>query len=136
MKAVILAAGRGTRMGELTQELPKPMLHVQGMPILEHIVRGVMGAGIRQFCIITGYRAEVIESYLGDGARWGAAIGYARQTVQDGTGKAPGLAMDFAGADPFLLTYGDILVKPATYQRMRARFAEASFGGLITVTRG
>ena len=60
MKAVILAAGKGTRMGELTNALPKPMLLVQGKPILEHIVQGIAGSGIRQFCIVTGYRAEVI----------------------------------------------------------------------------
>jgi bifunctional UDP-N-acetylglucosamine pyrophosphorylase/glucosamine-1-phosphate N-acetyltransferase len=54
MKAIILAAGKGTRMRELTQELPKPMLRVQGKPILEHIVEGVIQAGIRDIFIITG----------------------------------------------------------------------------------
>jgi dTDP-glucose pyrophosphorylase len=136
MKAVILAAGKGTRMGELTNALPKPMLRVQGKPILEHIVQGIVGTGIRQFCIVTGYRAEAIESYFGDGSRWGLRIAYARQEVQDGTGKAPEPAKGFVGLDSFLLTYGDILVKPETYPRMVARFAEADFTGLITVTRG
>ena len=136
MKAVILAAGKGTRMGELTNALPKPMLLVQGKPILEHIVQGIAGAGIRQFCIVTGYRAEVIESYFGDGSRWNLDITYARQKVQDGTGKAPEAAKDFVGADDFLLTYGDILVKPVTYQRMLARFREREFSALVTVTAG
>src|SRR6266511_2137505 len=89
MKAVILAAGKGTRMKELTNEVPKPMLRVQGKPILEQIVQGLLSAGIGEICIITGWRAEVIESYFGDGSRSGAKIGYARQLVQDGTGKAP-----------------------------------------------
>jgi dTDP-glucose pyrophosphorylase len=136
MKAVILAAGKGTRMRELTTDLPKPMLKVQGKPILEHILEGIRAAGVHQFCIVTGYRAEVVESYFGDGRRWDAAISYARQSVQDGTGKAPELARTFAGDDPFVLTYGDILVKPATYNRMLARFAERPFAGLVTVTRG
>ena len=61
VKAIILAAGKGTRMRELTQELPKPMLRVQGKPILEHIVEGVIQAGIRDIFIITGWHAEVIE---------------------------------------------------------------------------
>ena len=64
MRAVILAAGKGTRMRELTSDLPKPMLKVQGKPILEHILEGVRAAGVGEFCIITGYRAEVVESCL------------------------------------------------------------------------
>ena len=59
MKAVILAAGKGTRMRELTAELPKPMLKVHGKPILEHIIAGIMEAGIRDFCIITGFKAAM-----------------------------------------------------------------------------
>ncbi len=134
MKAVILAAGKGTRMRDLTNELPKPMLRVQGKPILEHIVTGLIAAGIREVFIVTGYRADVIESYFGDGSRWGIRIAYGRQVVQDGTGKAPELAKAFVGSDTFLLTYGDILVKPETYQQMLKRFGEGPFSGLLTVT--
>jgi dTDP-glucose pyrophosphorylase len=136
MKAVILAAGKGTRMKELTQEVPKPMLKVQGRPILEHIVDGLAGAGIREICVITGWRAEVVEAHFGDGSALGVKIVYARQEVQDGTGKAPELAKDFVGDNPFLLTYGDILVKLETYGRMLARFGEGAFSGLLTVTQG
>jgi len=136
MKAVILAAGKGTRMKELTHQVPKPMLQVQGKPILQHILDGVIAAGIREVCIITGWRAEAIEDFFSDGSKLGATIRYARQVVQDGTGKAPELAKDFVGADDFLLTYGDILVKGETYRRMLERFSEGAFSGLITVTAG
>ncbi|HKS37781.1 MAG TPA: sugar phosphate nucleotidyltransferase [Verrucomicrobiae bacterium] len=136
MKAVILAAGKGTRMKELTNDVPKPMLHVQGRPILEHILEGLLGAGIRDFCIITGWRAEAIENHFGDGAKWGLNISYANQVVQNGTGKAPELAKDFVGQDTFLLTYGDIKVEPETYQLMLKRFAEGDFSGLVTVKAG
>ncbi len=123
-------------MKALTQELPKPMLPVQGRPILEHIVSGLASTGIRDFCIITGWHAEIVESHFGDGSPLDVRIQYARQTVQDGTGKAPELAKTFVGADPFLLTYGDILVRPDTYARMQSRFAEAPFAGVLTVTQG
>lgn len=136
MKAVILAAGKGTRMRELTNELPKPMLKVRGKPILQHIVEGIIESGIRDFCIITGFKAETIESYFGDGSTFGARIQYVRQLVQDGTGKAPELARPFIGDDTFLLTYGDILVKPETYKAMVSRFNSGKFSGLITVTVG
>jgi dTDP-glucose pyrophosphorylase len=136
MRAVILAAGKGTRMGNLTHALPKPMLEVQGRPILEHIVRGLTEAGIRQICIITGWRAEVIEDHFREGQSIGAAITYVRQEVQDGTGKAPELAKSFVDRDDFLLTYGDILVRPDTYVRMIRRFQAGAFSGLLTVTQG
>jgi len=136
MKAVILAAGKGTRMRELTAELPKPMLLVSGKPILEHILEGIRSAGIEQFCIVTGYRAEIVESHFGNGQRLGVSVSYARQLVQDGTGRAPELAKTWVGSDPFLLTYGDILVKPETYARMRQRFESGDFAGLVTVTPG
>jgi NDP-sugar pyrophosphorylase family protein len=134
MKAIILAAGKGTRMKELTNEIPKPMLRVQGTPILEHIVVGLKSAGVREIFIVTGFRADVIENYFGDGAKWGVKIQYGRQLVQDGTGKAPELAKEFVGASPFTLTYGDILVKPETYARMIKRYNEDYFSGVVTVT--
>jgi NDP-sugar pyrophosphorylase family protein len=134
MKAVILAAGKGTRMRDLTQALPKPMLRVHGKPILEHIIEGLKECGISEFLIVTGFMAHTIEEYFGNGSRWGVRIQYALQTVQDGTGKAPELARDFAGSDPFLLTYGDILVRPDVYQSMLRRYTESGFSGVVTVT--
>jgi NDP-sugar pyrophosphorylase family protein len=136
VKAVILAAGRGTRMRELTHELPKPMLRVQGKPILEHIVAGILAADIRDIFIVTGWRADVIEKHFSDGKKFGARIVSGRQAVQDGTGKAPEAAKEFVGHSPFLLTYGDILVPPETYPQMIQRFGEGNFAGVITVTRG
>jgi dTDP-glucose pyrophosphorylase len=134
MKSVILAAGKGTRMGELTSDLPKPMLRVHGKPILELIVEGLMQSGIQEFFIVTGYRAEVIEGHFGDGKKWGAKISYGRQLVQDGTGKAPELAKSFVGGDDFLLTYGDILVRPKTYLDMLKKYGTENFSGLVTCT--
>jgi UDP-N-acetylglucosamine diphosphorylase / glucose-1-phosphate thymidylyltransferase / UDP-N-acetylgalactosamine diphosphorylase / glucosamine-1-phosphate N-acetyltransferase / galactosamine-1-phosphate N-acetyltransferase len=136
MKAVILAAGKGTRMRELTNELPKPMLNVQGKPILEHILGGVVAAGIRDVFIVTGFRADVIEDYFGDGSKWGVRLEFGRQLVQDGTGKAPEVAKKFVNSSPFLLTYGDILVRPETYSQMVERYLGGAFSGVITVTKG
>jgi len=136
VKAVILAAGRGTRMKELTAKLPKPMLKVKGKAILEHIVDGIVATGIRELCIVTGWQGNVIEEYFKSRPRNDVEIQFARQEVQDGTGKAAEPARDFIGNDTFLLTYGDILVRPETYSRMIRRFAEGDFAGVITVTAG
>ena len=136
MKAIILAAGKGTRMGSLTEETPKPMLRVEGKPILEHILGGLRQAGIVDICLITGWKAEVIEQHLGDGSALGVNLQYRQQTLQDGTGRAALPARDFVGKDDFLLTYGDILVRPETYHQMVQRFSTAAFDGLLTVTEG
>lgn len=114
-KAVILAAGRGTRMKELTDEIPKPMVKVKGTPILESIVRGLVSNGIREVLIIVGYRKEVITDYFGSGENFGCHVSYLEQIVQDGTGRVVELAKEFAGEDAFLLSYGDILVPAEAY---------------------
>jgi dTDP-glucose pyrophosphorylase len=134
MKAVILAAGKGTRMGGLTSAVPKPMLRVRGKPILEHIIEGLISAGIRQFFIVTGFCGDVIETYFGDGKKWNVEICFGRQAAQDGTGKAPEVAAKFVGADDFVLVYGDILVPPRAYRDMLRRYSGGSYSGLVTCT--
>ena len=117
-KAVLLAAGRGTRMRELTAELPKPMLQVRGKPVLQHIVEGLRDAGVIDFLIVVGWRAEVVREFFGDGTKLGVRISYQTQTVQDGTGKVVELAKDFTAGQPFVLSYGDILIAPENYPRV------------------
>ncbi len=129
-KAVLLAAGKGTRMKELTNELPKPMLEVRGKPILLHIVEGLRAAGVTDFCIVVGWRAEVVEEFFGDGSKFGVRVNYATQVVQDGTGRVVELAKEFAGSDPFVLSYGDILINPANYVRL-TELGDAE--GIVTV---
>jgi UDP-N-acetylglucosamine diphosphorylase / glucose-1-phosphate thymidylyltransferase / UDP-N-acetylgalactosamine diphosphorylase / glucosamine-1-phosphate N-acetyltransferase / galactosamine-1-phosphate N-acetyltransferase len=124
-KAVLLAAGKGTRMRELTNELPKPMIAVRGKPILQHIVEGLRDAGVAHFQIIVGWRAEIVREFFGDGSKFGVSVEYATQVVQDGTGRVVELAKDFAGHDPFILSYGDILVDPVNYRRLAALDADA-----------
>ena len=117
-RAVVLAAGRGRRMRELTESIPKPMVKVRGKPVLQFIVEGLVHSGIKELLIIVGYRKEVVRNHFQDGARFGIQIRYAEQIVQDGTGRVVGLAQPFCGDDPFLLSYGDILVDPAYYPRL------------------
>jgi dTDP-glucose pyrophosphorylase len=133
-KAVLLAAGRGTRMRELTADLPKPMIEVRGKPVLQHIVEGLRDAGVRKFLIVVGYRADAVQNFFGDGARYKIDIQYATQTTQDGTGRVVDLARNFVNDSAFILAYGDILVAPENYKRIvdLAEDVEA----LISVTRG
>ena len=117
-KAVLLAAGRGTRMRDLTADLPKPMLEVRGKPVAQHIIEGLRNAGVSEFLIVVGYRADVVQNHFGDGSRDKIDIKYATQIVQDGTGRVVDLAREFAGPSPFVLSYGDILVDPSNYKNL------------------
>jgi dTDP-glucose pyrophosphorylase len=132
-KAVLLAAGRGTRMRDLTEALPKPMLEVRGKPVLQHIVEGLRDSGLTNLLIVVGWREEVVKEFFGDGTKLGVRIQYETQTVQDGTGRVVALARDFAANDPFLLSYGDILVAPETYGRICAALVDAE--AVISVKR-
>lgn len=113
-RAVVLAAGRGTRMGEMTAGMPKAMLPVRGRPMLEHVLDGLAAAGIAEFFLVVGYRREMVEAHFRD---WRPPIEFHVQQVLNGTGGAARLARGFAGDEPFLLTFGDILCEPPAYVR-------------------
>ena len=74
MKAMILAAGRGERMRPLTDSLPKPMLKVAGIPLIEHHIIKLAQAGITDIVINHAWLGDKIESYLKDGSQWGVSI--------------------------------------------------------------
>jgi dTDP-glucose pyrophosphorylase len=133
-RAVLLAAGRGTRMRELTADVPKPMINVRGKPILLHIIEGLQTAGIKNFLIIVGYQSETVRNYFDDGTCFGLRIQYAIQAVQDGTGRVVDLARNFVDQSPFVLSYGDILLDPKNYSRI-ADLAEG-VEATVSVKRG
>jgi NDP-sugar pyrophosphorylase family protein len=114
-KAVILAAGRGTRMKDLTLAAPKPMLHAGGRPILERLLERLIEAGYSEALIVTGYRAESIEDYFRD---YRFPLRFLRQSPIDGTAPAALLARQFVGDDDFLLTFGDILADAPCYREI------------------
>lgn len=111
---MVLAAGRGTRMGQITQEIPKTMLSVRGRPLLEHVLDNLAAAGAERFLLVVGYRRELIEEYF---RNWRLPVEFRVQDPIDGTGSAARLGREFAGREPFLLTFGDILCDPRAYTR-------------------
>jgi NDP-sugar pyrophosphorylase family protein len=131
-KAVVLAAGRGKRMRELTDAIPKPMVEIRGRPLLAYIIEGLREAAIERVLLIVGYRKEVIIDYFGNGADFGIQIEYVEQTTQDGTGRVVKLAKNFTSGSPFILSYGDTLVDPSVYRTL-TRLGEAEM--LLTVRR-
>jgi len=120
-------------MGTLTATTPKPLLRLHGRPIIEHIITGLQRAGIPELVIVTGYRGEQIEAHLGDGSRLGVRIAYRRQLQAAGTAHALLLARDAVGTAPFVLSWGDIVVEPATYASLLAEFARIRCDALLAV---
>ena len=112
-------------MGSLTDELPKPMLPLAGKPMIEHILDRLREAGITDAFIVTGYRAETIEQHLRD---YPMDLRFTRQQTINGTGTAALLAREFVGADPFLLTFGDIICEPDDYRGIVAMDAVGVLG--------
>ncbi|MCQ6962840.1 bifunctional sugar-1-phosphate nucleotidylyltransferase/acetyltransferase [Methanolobus chelungpuianus] len=111
MKAVILAAGEGTRMRPLTAARPKVMLPIANKPMMEHSVDAAIQAGIRDFVIITGYREDSIKDYFGDGSGKGISIDYVHQDSQLGTANAIGYAKGHVDGR-FVVLNGDMLISP------------------------
>lgn len=132
--ALVLAAGRGKRMGTVTASTPKPLLDVAGKPLIEHILAGLARAGLRRSIVVTGYLGEQIERRLGDGSRFGLEeIVYRRQAQLDGTAHALLLAEADVGKEAFLLCWGDILVTPSFYAEFVDAFAASPCAAQIAV---
>lgn len=108
MKAMILAAGHGTRLRPLTDAIPKPMIPFAGKPLLEYTVRLLTRHGFDDLVINLHHLPQVIPDYLGDGRAWGASITYSREEDLLGTAGAARQVADFFD-EPFLLYYGDHL---------------------------
>lgn len=133
MKAVVLAAGKGTRMGEITDSIPKPMVMVGDRPMLWRVLRALAGAGVTEAAIIVGYMAESIRSYFGSGAEVGMPLSYFVQDVQDGTGRAAEPAREYLSGGPFFYSFGDILTEPSAYRAMADSFRETPTDLLLAV---
>lgn len=124
MKAVVLVAGKGTRMEPLTSDCPKVMLQVANKPVLEHILDSAVEAGIEGFVFITGYLEDQIKTHFGDGSRWGVSIEYVQQKEQLGTANAIGYARGHVeGA--FLVLNGDMLIEKSDLKSLLERKEEA-----------
>lgn len=107
---VIMAGGLGSRLKELTQETPKPMLKVGPRPLLETIVRGFAEQGFNKFYFAVNYKAEQIEAHFGDGRHLGVEIRYLREEQRMGTAGALSLLSERPNL-PLVVTNADLLTK-------------------------
>jgi len=109
MKAVILAGGQGRRLAPYTTILPKPLMPVGDVPILEVVIRQLKQAGFDDITMAVGYLAELMMAYFGDGSKLGVRISYSREEQPLGTAGPVGLALAEGFDQPFLVMNGDLL---------------------------
>jgi len=82
---VLMAGGKGSRLRPLTENCPKPLLKINGKPVLEIIIKKMIGYGFFKFYISVNYKSEMIEDYFGDGSKWNISINYLREKERSGT---------------------------------------------------
>jgi len=132
MRAIILAGGKGTRLRPLTWTLPKPLVPIGDMPILEIVVRQLAAAGFSRVTVSTGYMAELIEAHFGDGAKWGLAIDYVHEDAPLSTAGPLKLVDDLP--EHVLVMNGDVLTD-IDYAALVREHIEAGADGTVATKR-
>lgn len=122
MKAMILAAGLGTRMRPLTDHLPKPLLEVGGKPLVLWHIEALARAGITDLVINTAWLGDKLEAALGDGQRYGVSIRWSHEGEPLETAGGVVKALPLLGASPFLVVNGDIWLR-YDFRALRQRLA-------------
>ena len=138
MTAVLLAAGRGKRLGDLTAHTPKPLLDIAGSPLISHIVDALAGAGLANFIVVTGYLSDQIEQWAKTHSREhpGIRVTTVKQPELNGTGGAMLAAKThLAGEARFVFGWGDILMDVANYPRFIHHARDNNYDLLLAVNR-
>ena len=128
MRTVILAGGKGVRLAPLTEVIPKPLVPIGGMPILEVVIRHLRHHGFSRITLAVGYMADLISAYFGDGAKFGVKIDYSYENAPLGT--AGPLAFINGLAETFLVMNADVLTNINYEELLRYHLAQ---GGVATI---
>jgi NDP-mannose synthase len=107
MRAIILAGGKGVRLAPVTQVIPKPLVPLEGKPILEIVLRQLQAHGFRRITLAVGYMADLIQAYFGDGSKYGLHLDYSYENEPLGT--AGPLALIDGLDETFLVMNADVL---------------------------
>jgi NDP-sugar pyrophosphorylase family protein len=133
LDAVVMAAGEGRRLRPLTERWAKPVLPIDGRPVLAVLLRELAGAGVARVWLVTGHLAEQVESLAGDGSAFGLEISCVRQPGVLGSADAVrrGLA---AGAElPVLVSAADTVFRRGDIRRFAGAFSESGASGAVAV---
>jgi len=119
LRAVVLAAGDGDRLGDLTASTPKPLVEIDGRPLIDYTLEGLASAGVREAAVVTGYRAGQLAAGLGEAPRDGVRLRYLHNDrFHGGASLSLRAAREFAGDEPFLLVMADHLLSAGLLGRL------------------
>lgn len=143
IEAVVMAAGEGRRLRPLTARWPKPILPIDGRPVIATLLRELGAAGCRRVTVVTGHLANQVERLVGDGAAFGLELQYARQPRPDGSADAVARALAAGAEPPLVVATADTVFGPSDIARFAASPAPAvavrrdpPFGGSVEVING
>lgn len=130
IRAVVVAAGLGTRLRPLTEWYAKPVLPVDGAPILAHVLRELAAAGLRETTVVTGHLGDQVRRLARDGSSFGLEIAYARQESPDGSAHAVAAAR---AMPPYLVVGADIVFAPGDIARFTQAYLASGASGALAV---
>jgi NDP-sugar pyrophosphorylase family protein len=135
LDAIVMAAGEGRRLRPLTETWPKPLLPIDGRPVLATLIRELAAAGLTRVIVVVGHLAEQVEELVGDGSGFGAEARCVRQRRADGSADAVRVALAGGAATPALVVAADTVYQPGDVGRFAAAFASSGGAGAIAVRR-
>ncbi len=130
-----MAAGEGRRMRPLTERWPKPVLPIDGRPVIATLLRELSAAGVERATIVTGHLAEQVEVLAGDGSAFGLEVSFVRQPRPDGSADTVVRALAAGAGTPLLVTGADTLFAPGDLRRFRTAFESSQAVGAVAVRR-
>jgi glucose-1-phosphate thymidylyltransferase len=133
MDAVVMAAGEGRRLRPLTEQWPKPVLPIDGRPVLAVLLRELAAADLRRVWVVTGHLAEQVERLAGNGSAFGLEISFVRQPGVLGSADAVRRALDSGATAPVLVSAADTVYRRADVARFAAEFVSSGAAGAVAV---
>jgi NDP-sugar pyrophosphorylase family protein len=131
--AVVMAAGLGTRLRPLTERWPKPVLPIDGRPVIATLLRELAAAGCERVWVVTGHLAEQVETLVGDGAAFGVAVSFVRQPGVLGSADAVQRALDAGAQVPAVVCAADTVFGRGDVGRFTGAFGAAGVAGAVAV---
>jgi len=128
-----MAAGEGRRMRPVTERWPKPLLPIDGRPVLGSLLRELASADLERAFLVTGHLAEHVEKLVGDGRAYGVEVTYVDQPRADGSADAVRRAVEAGAAPPLVVTGADKLYAAGTVGRFAGAFAASAAPAALAV---
>jgi NDP-sugar pyrophosphorylase family protein len=133
MDAVVMAAGEGARLRPLTEQWPKPVLPIDGRPVLAVLLRELAAANLLRVWVVTGYLAEHVENLAGDGSAFGLELRFVRQPGVLGSADAVQRALDSGATAPVLVSAADTVYRRGDVGHFAAEFGRSGAAGAVAI---